>query len=84
MDADVKMRVVLANSPVDDETFARLGTKESFDRAKAQNVPKEQLGKSYCDKARRVVIREYTADVFMPDGLHSTFVREGGVWKCAA
>lgn len=71
------------------ETFARLSTKESFDRARAQNVPKAELEKfaklfaPYYDKVQRVVIREYTAEVIMPEGLHSSFVKEDGVWKCA-
>lgn len=73
----------------DKEAFARLSTRESVQRASAEVVPKDQVAAfakiviPLYDKVKRVVIREHTAAVIMPEGFSSSFVKEDGVWKCA-
>lgn len=73
----------------DEATVARLSTRESVERIKADPAPADQV-KAFAaivvpllDKVSRVVVREKTAVVIMPEGFVSSFVKDGGVWKCA-
>lgn len=73
----------------DQEAFARVSTRESTERFKSDPTPKDQVAAfakmitPLYDKVKRVVVREHTATIIMPEGFSSSFVKEDGVWKCA-
>ena len=73
----------------DQATIRQLSTQESFERGQEQEMEPDQI-KAFAamivplyDKVKRVVIREHTATVMLPEGFSASFVKEDGVWKCA-
>jgi hypothetical protein len=80
---------VRAYTEDDKATLARLSSRERLSRVAADDVPLAQR-KAFAaaltplfDKVQRVVVREHTAVILMPDGFSSSFVKEDDAWKCA-